>query len=114
MTKMLDSLELHFNDRYAVQYLTVSDFKDTGAAYQDTENLIDQCRRISTVEAAALFVELEDGQIRCSLRSSGKVDMRNIAQKYGGGGHIVAAGVHLPGPLDNAKQMIFDAIREQL
>jgi phosphoesterase RecJ-like protein len=114
MTRMFDSLELHFDGRYAVQQLTLKDFEETGASYADTENLIDRCRCINTVEAAALFVELKDGRIRCSLRSSGNVDMRLVAQKFGGGGHVVAAGVHLPGPVENAKKLIYDVVKEQL
>ena len=69
MTVMQNTLELHFDDRYASQALTQQDFKTTGAKLEDTENLIDQCRRIASVEVAALFVELKDGRIRCSLRS---------------------------------------------
>jgi phosphoesterase RecJ-like protein len=114
MTRMFDSLELHFDGRYAVQQLTLKDFKETGAAYTDTENLIDRCRCINTIEAAALFIELKDGRIRCSLRSTGNVDMRVVGQKFGGGGHVVAAGVNLPGPLENAKKLICDAVKEQL
>jgi phosphoesterase RecJ-like protein len=114
MTRMFDSLELHFDGRYAVQQLTLKDFEETGAAYTDTENLIDRCRCINTVEAAALFIELKDGRVRCSLRSTGNVDMRLVGQKFGGGGHVVAAGVHLPGPLENAKKLIYGAVKEQL
>jgi len=114
MTRMFDSLELHFDGRYAVQQLSAKDFEETGASYTDTENLIDRCRCINTVEAAALFVELKDGRVRCSLRSTGTVDMRLVAQKFGGGGHVVAAGVHLNGPMGNAKQLIYDAVRAQL
>lgn len=113
MTRMLDSLELHFDGRFAVQQLTVKDFESTGAAYTDTENLIDRCRSIKTVEAAALFVELKDGRVRCSLRSAGGIDVRKVAQQFGGGGHIVAAGAYLHGPLQSAKQKIFDSVKQQ-
>lgn len=112
MVKMLDSLELHFDSRYAQQHVSQQDFETTGAAYSDTENLIDQCRRISTVEAAALFVEQKDGRIRCSLRSSGGIDVRQIAQKFGGGGHKMASGTFLPGPLENAKKTIFEEMAQ--
>ena len=114
MAAMLNTLELHFNGRYATQHLTLQDFEQTGAAHKDTENLIDECRRISTVEAAALFVELKDGRIRCSLRSRGAVDVRKIAQKFGGGGHKMAAGTYLPGPLENAKKLINAEVEKQL
>jgi phosphoesterase RecJ-like protein len=114
MTAMLNTLELHFGGRYATQHLCQRHFQETGARREDTENLIDECRRISSVEVAALFVELEDGRIKCSLRSKGAVDVCQIAQKFGGGGHEMAAGAHLPGPLENAKQLIFDSVAKQL
>jgi bifunctional oligoribonuclease and PAP phosphatase NrnA len=114
MTVMQDTIELNFDGRYASQFLTQQDFKTTGAKYEDTENLIDQCRRIASVEVAALFVELKDGRVRCSLRSRGAVDVCEIARKFNGGGHTAAAGAYLPGPLDNAKKLILDAVKSQL
>jgi len=114
MAAMLNNLELHFDGRYAAQHLTLQDFEQAGAAHKDTENLIDECRRISTVEAAALFVELKDGRIRCSLRSSGAVDVCKIAQKFNGGGHKTAAGAYLQGPIQNAKNLIKSEIEKQL
>ena len=113
MTAMQNTIELHFNGRYASQFLTLQDFKTTGAKYEDTENLIDQSRRIGSVEVAALFVELKDGRIRCSLRSGGSVDVCEIARKFGGGGHPSAAGVFLPGPIDNAQKLILDALKSK-
>ncbi|MBA7610595.1 Bifunctional oligoribonuclease and PAP phosphatase NrnA [subsurface metagenome] len=113
MTAMFNTLELHLDGRYATQHLRQRDFEQAGAAYSDTENLIDECRRLSTVEAAALFVELKDGRIRCSLRSRGDIDVRKIAQKFGGGGHTMAAGLYLPAPLKNAKQLILAEMAQQ-
>ena len=85
-----------------------------GAKYENTENLIDECRRIASVEVSALFVELKDGRIRCSLRSGGAVDVCKIAQKFAGGGHVNAAGAYLPGPLNSAKQAVFDLVKSDL
>ncbi len=114
MTVMLNSLELHLDNRYAAQFITQADFQSTGADLKDTENLIDECQRIASVEVAALFVESPDGRIKCSLRSRGTADVREVAQTFGGGGHIMAAGTHLPGPIKQAKQLILDQIEKQL
>ncbi|MHC5143452.1 MAG: DHH family phosphoesterase [Planctomycetota bacterium] len=48
------------------------------------------------------------------MRSKGKIDVRRIAQKYGGGGHTLASGVNLKGPLEAAVQSIVDEITAQL
>jgi phosphoesterase RecJ-like protein len=124
MVAMLNTLELHLGGRFAMQHLTQQDFKQAGAKYSDTENLIDQCRKISGVEAAALFVEQVDGQVKVSLRaysaevatkagSRGAVDVCKIAAKFGGGGHKMAAGTHLPGPIEKAKKLILAEMTNQ-
>jgi nanoRNase/pAp phosphatase (c-di-AMP/oligoRNAs hydrolase) len=114
MTRMLEHLELHENGRVATQYILRKDFDETGSSGPDTENLIDECQRIQTVEVAIIFVELAEGRFRCSLRSKGKVDVRQVAQKFGGGGHTLASGVNLQGPLEAAKAAILQEIRIQL
>jgi len=112
MMAMLNSLELHLDGRYAVMQVTQQDFARTGAAYHDTENLINEAHRLGSVRASALFIELKDGRIRCSLRSRGGPDVSRIAAKFGGGGHTMAAGTFLPQPLQNAKDLILTEMQK--
>jgi phosphoesterase RecJ-like protein len=114
MLTMLNRLELQLDDRYASQYILQKDFERTGAAHQDTENLINECHRIASVKVSSLFVELKDGRVRCSLRSRGAIDVSAIATKFGGGGHKMAAGTFLPGPVENARQLIFNEVAQRL
>ena len=113
MVAMFSTLELHLDGRFATQHILQRDFENTGAADADTENLINECHRISTVKVSALFIELKDGRFRCSLRSAYPIDVSKIALKFGGGGHKMAAGAYLSGPLENAKQLIFAEVTEQ-
>lgn len=112
MVTMLNTLELHLDGRYATQHLLQRDFQQTGATHKDTENLINECQRINTIEVAALFVELKDGRFRCSLRSRGGVDVSTIAARFGGGGHKMAAATYLTGPLEDAKKLILAEMTE--
>jgi phosphoesterase RecJ-like protein len=112
LAKMLNKIELYQNGKIVLQFISRQDFKDTGATGPDTEDFVNESQRISTVEAAALFVELKDGGFRCSLRSNGSVDVQKIAKDLGGGGHKVAAGVNLKGPLEKAKKLILDELKK--
>jgi len=114
MVAMLSRVELHFNGRFATQYILRKDFDEAEATGPDTENLIDECQRLDSVDVAALFVELANGGFRCSLRSKVDVDVRKIAQKLGGGGHTMAAGVNLTGPLEKAIGLIKDEVAKQM
>jgi phosphoesterase RecJ-like protein len=44
------------------------------------------------VEVSLLLKEKDNKEIFCSLRSKGKVNVSKIAQEFGGGGHVTAAG----------------------
>jgi len=122
MRAMLNTVELQCDGRYASQYLRRADFERTGAAYRDTENLVNECQRIGSVCVAALFVELKDGRIRCSLRSrpdtqrpgAEAVDVHEIARQFGGGGHRMASGTYLPAPLEHAMQLIYAEVARRL
>jgi nanoRNase/pAp phosphatase (c-di-AMP/oligoRNAs hydrolase) len=48
--------------------------------------------------------------IQKNLNKKGSVDVCVIAKKFGGG-HKMAAGVHLSSPLNNAKQLIFEQVK---
>ena len=113
-TAMLNTLELHCEGKYAVMQLLKKDFDNTGGSYAETENLINESREIKTVDVTALFIELGDGRIRCSLRSKGAFDVGKIAAKFGGGGHKMAAGTFVPGPIENAKELIYHEIKNVL
>jgi len=69
----------------------------------DTEGLIDTLRSIDTVIAAVIFEEQRDGAIRVSARSKDdRVNVANVCALFGGGGHRLAAGATLPGPIEAA------------
>ncbi|MDD5011854.1 MAG: bifunctional oligoribonuclease/PAP phosphatase NrnA [Phycisphaerae bacterium] len=114
LAKMLSKIELYHDGKIVLQSVSRADFDQTGATGPDTEDFVNESQRISTVEAAALFVELKDGGFRCSLRSNGSVDVQKIAKDLGGGGHKVASGVNLKGPLEEAKKLILEKIEKQL
>jgi len=111
---MLDTLELFFDDQFALQHLGPKDFERTGATYDETENLVNECHRIGSVKASVLLVELPDGRSRGSLRSKSDLDVSEIARKFGGGGHKKAAGTFIEGPMEEARQRIIEEFRPRL
>ena len=63
----------------------------------DLEGIVSQLRQTKGVEVAIFLHEISPQQFKVSLRSKGKVDVSQIAQYYGGGGHVRAAGVTMEG-----------------
>lgn len=90
--------------------ITKEDFANTGASVEDTENLIDFLRAVAGIDAAAVFKETEGG-LRISLRSTGVVDVGEIAESKGGGGHRLAAGYNGTGAIEDAVQDLRNKLR---
>ncbi len=100
---VLGTLALHAGGAVATLELPRRFLAESGAAESDTEGLVNRARGILGVKAAALLREADGGEIRCSLRSKGTVDVRSVAALHGGGGHRNAAGCRMTGTLASAK-----------
>ncbi len=107
---VLGTLELHAGGRVATVELPRRFFAESGAKESDTEGLVNRARGVEGVRAAALLREGDPGEIRCSLRSKGVVDIRSVAARHGGGGHRNASGCRVKGSLASAKEALVSAI----
>jgi len=61
---------------------------------------------LGDVEIALLFIENGGNEIKVSARSKGRVKVCELARVFGGGGHSLAAGFVLEGPLEAAIEKV--------
>jgi len=66
------------------------------------------------VSVAAVFTEREDGRIEVGLRAVPGFDVSGVALALGGGGHALASGCLVPGPLEEAERRVLRALREDI
>ncbi len=100
--------------RLAWMWVTQNDMIRTCAAEEDCEGLVNYAISIAGVEVAVFLRELPDHRVRLSLRSKGQVNVAQIAERFGGGGHIHASGCTLEGPLPTASDGILRFLRSYL
>lgn len=106
---VLSTLESVASGKLAVFSATLEMVNNAGATYDDMDGFVDLVRAIRGVELVAFFKETTEGDIKVSLRSNGRVDANAIAKRFGGGGHTMASGMRLPGPMQRA---LDDFVRE--
>ncbi len=111
---LLGTLELHADGRVAVVCLTQEMFRQCGARPGETEDLINEPQRIASVLATILLVEQDDDRVRISMRSKSTINVAEIAEQFGGGGHERAAGAWLPGRLEDVKDPVIQAVCSRL
>jgi phosphoesterase RecJ-like protein len=76
--------------------LSRADFKKTGASDSDADSVSEKIRSIQGVKIAILFREKNSREWRVSLRSKDGINLTSLAEQFGGGGHISAAGCTIP------------------
>lgn len=91
-TLVTSTIQLHLNGKVATMYLTKDMLNQSGATEDEAGELVNIARDIENVEVGILIKEVEEGVYKLSLRSKDYFDVKDIALKYGGGGHIKAAG----------------------
>jgi phosphoesterase RecJ-like protein len=110
---LLGTMRFEANDRVASFSLSLATAKKLGVLPEDNEGLIDHLRAIDGVIVAVFFEELADGKVRVSMRSkSEKVNVCAICEKFGGGGHVLAAGARLRGTLAEVEKKILEEVRD--
>lgn len=63
---------------------------------------------------SATFTETDNGEVEISFRARPGFDVATLALDLGGGGHPLAAGATIPGPLDEAAASVVERLKAQV
>ncbi len=109
--EVLETLEIFCEGKAASAYATQNMLNKSGAVMDETEGFIEMLRNIQGVEVAVFFKELPD-EIKIGFRAKRYADVSRIAMKFGGGGHVKAAGCSIKGSLNEAMKLVYEATEE--
>lgn len=92
---------IRFSTGRSIGWTSVTEemMRETQAEGEDLIGIIDKIRSIEGVELALFFRE-KNGEIKINFRSKDKINVSDLAAKFGGGGHTKAAGAVIKGNLD--------------
>ncbi|HLJ88932.1 MAG TPA: bifunctional oligoribonuclease/PAP phosphatase NrnA [Candidatus Angelobacter sp.] len=102
---------LHREGAVSWMMVTREDMDRCEARDEDCEGLVNYALGISGVEVALFLREIADQRVRVSIRSKGAINVCQIAEGFGGGGHECASGFSVEGPLSAAIQTVLAALR---
>ena len=110
------SLHIWKNRRVAEVTLSRDDFRKVRGNKADAEDIIEIPRSVAHNEIALFFYQIPDRtkETRCSIRTRGDWDATVLAAKFGGGGHVKAAGCTIKGPMSVAKRQMRKAVKDML
>lgn len=113
-SRVLGRIKLDCANRVASTFVRWDDYAETGAEPPDTEDLVNECLTIAGIQIAFIAIEQSNRNIKVSFRSRMPVDVAQVAQQFGGGGHKQAAGAIMPGPLVDAQTKVLAALTSLL
>ena len=112
--KALTNIQLILNGKVALLEIDKSFTDDLGIDIGDTSDIISYGLQIKGVEVTLLLKEVDDG-VKASLRAKSYVDVRKIAEVFGGGGHVRASGIKIKNiSMEEAKYEILNEIQKEL
>lgn len=118
---LLDSVLL-YDGRIIYSVVTTDELALYGCTIKATDGIIDQLRVVAGVECAILLYETGNNPVeyKVSLRTNTELDVSRIAQAFGGGGHVRAAGCTMTGTVEEIIEKIcgqvtlqWDEMKEQ-
>lgn len=115
--RALASLAFAAGGTVAVMRLRAGDFTETGAEMEESSGVVNMPMEVARVRASVLAVEdVAKGVIKLSFRSKpagpdGRfVDVNELAARFGGGGHVHAAGARQKGTLEEVVARVRAAV----
>ena len=98
--QVLSTLKMNQGGNIATITMFKSDLEALQLREIDTEDITTLARSIRGVEMVLFFKEMAPDTFRVSLRSKGRSNAAGVAECFGGGGHVHAAGFTAVGPYD--------------
>lgn len=81
---------------------------------EELDGIVEHPRSISGTRLALFFRDLGHGKVKVSFRSTGVVDVQQLARSYGGGGHAKASGALIAGTLEDVRTLVIEDARGYL
>ncbi|MDD5593123.1 MAG: DHHA1 domain-containing protein, partial [Candidatus Margulisbacteria bacterium] len=98
---------IKFSDDRKIGWAVVTEemMEEAGARSEDVVGIVDSVRSIEGVEVAIFFRE-EKGRVKINFRSKERVNVSEIARRFGGGGHLKAAGAVIDGRIEEVEHLV--------
>ena len=110
---VLESMRI-MNGRCIVSVVTRRMMEFYQATSKDLDGIINQLQSVRGVDCSIFMYETGTLEYKVSMRSGGKVDVAAVAVKFGGGGHMRAAGCTMNGTYHDIINNLSEEIAEQL
>lgn len=112
--ELFGRMQMFCDDQLAVCAVRLKDLQKHHMLKEDLEGFVEYMRRLRGVKVTLMLREDAPDCWKISMRSSGNVDVEQVAAQFGGGGHRNAAGGNIEKPEQEAVADLVSAIQPAL
>ena len=112
--RLLERAEQKFSGRLLITWESTEELEEFGKHLRDSDALYQQLQVVRGCDIVVLVRQESKEACSVGLRSSGDVDVGEIARDFGGGGHSGAAGFNYPGLAFNVARDIVEHFKSVL
>lgn len=113
-TAVNNLMETYLDGKLTIAAITQDMMKEMGMGIDELEGFAPLTIQLETTEVGILLRQREDGVFKCSFRSANDVNVSEICQMLGGGGHAKAAGCTINAPLEEARDILVETVRKAI
>ncbi len=113
LAKALETLEIDSQAPFSKMFITSVDMQAVGANKNDLDGIVEQGLNIHGSKASVFIYQTAENEVKISLRSS-SANICEVAQKFGGGGHKLAAGCNFSGSIGEAFEAVLPHLRKAI
>lgn len=110
----LAKAEVLFDGKLSYTSMTEAEMESIGSNGKELDGIINYIRGVEGTKVACFLYEKSVGTIKVSLRGTDGYDVAALAQKFGGGGHIKAAGGTVFGTMEEAREQVLAEIAKMI
>lgn len=107
---ILNNMEVYFGNRCAVLFITEQLRERLNVPNEELDGLAGLPLQVQGLEVAVTFKEKKSNEYKISMRSTGRINVSQICQILGGGGHVNAAGCLVKGSFDEVKNKVLSVV----
>lgn len=108
---MLEGAEFYENGKVCLMEVSQETIKKYNATFSDFDGLAEYTLHTEHAMVGALLKEIDDKNIKVSLRSKDNINVSKVAHMYGGGGHRNASGFVMKSGDDIIRKELLDNLK---
>ena len=113
-SRILQKAQFFEENSVAAIVFEAEDFAATGTSLEQTEGMINELIDIDSVQVAYALSEVAPRNFKLSIRTKSPINAAEIANCFGGGGHVNAAGCRVNGFKEDILEKIVKLAKDRL